>query len=120
MNKGSSRLALLCIILLLTIGICTVSCSFDIFGGDTTNHDGSGAATACPPTIQYGSHGSWVKTLQLRLNTLGWKDQEEKALVVDSIFGSRTEGAVKNFQAKHNLQIDGIVGPKTWAALGYC
>lgn len=74
----------------------------------------------CPPTLEYGSQGSWVKTLQQRLNTLGWRDQGGNVLSVDGIFGSNTEYAVKRFQTKHALSVDGIVGPKTWSALGYC
>jgi hypothetical protein len=74
----------------------------------------------CPPTIQYGSQGTWVKTLQQKLNTLGWRDQEGKVLLVDGIFGSRTQYAVKNFQAAHAPPVDGVVGPITWSALGYC
>jgi hypothetical protein len=74
----------------------------------------------CPPTIQYGSQGSWVKTLQQRLNTLGWRDEEGKVLLVDGIFGSRTQYAVKRFQTAHAPPVDGVVGPITWSALGYC
>ena len=36
---------------------------------------------------------------------------------VDGKFGKNTETAVKKFQAEHGLQVDGIVGVKTWAML---
>lgn len=38
-------------------------------------------------------------------------------LKVDGDFGWRTEAAVKLYQQQHNLRIDGIVGPQTWASL---
>ena len=37
---------------------------------------------------------------------------------VDGIFGPKTTAAVKYFQRKNNLAIDGIVGKQTFAALG--
>lgn len=74
----------------------------------------------CPATIQVGSQNSAVKTLQERLNALGWRDQHGNALAVDGSFGAGTEYTVKKFQAKYGLLVDGIVGPKTWSALGEC
>lgn len=58
-------------------------------------------------TIKLGSRGTDVKTLQNKLN-----------LAEDGIFDSITEEAVKDFQKSKNLTTDGIVGPKTWEALG--
>jgi murein L,D-transpeptidase YcbB/YkuD len=37
---------------------------------------------------------------------------------IDGIFGPVTKTAVEQFQKSAGLTVDGIVGPKTWAALG--
>ena len=42
---------------------------------------------------------------------------EQAGLVVDGQFGSETEQAVKTFQTKNGLTVDGIVGKQTWTAL---
>jgi murein L,D-transpeptidase YcbB/YkuD len=39
------------------------------------------------------------------------------AISVDGMLGEKTSTAVRSFQRLHNLPADGIVGPKTWAAL---
>lgn len=68
--------------------------------------------TTTRPTLKRGSSGSEVRFLQLRLKELGHDPG-----TVDGIFGSRTEQAVKDFQAYRGLTADGIVGRLTWAAL---
>ncbi|WP_067927611.1 peptidoglycan-binding protein [Alicyclobacillus shizuokensis] len=64
------------------------------------------------PTLREGSSGSAVKTLQTALNQLGYS-----CGTVDGVFGSKTLSAVKKFQKAKGLVMDGVVGPKTWAAL---
>lgn len=61
-------------------------------------------------TLQKGSKGEEVKQLQKLLG-----------INSDGVFGPITEKAVKDFQKAHAKECgeaDGIVGPKTWAALG--
>lgn len=54
-----------------------------------------------------------VKKVQDRLNALGYKP----VLAEDGDFGSKTEAAVKWFQRRSKIQVDGIVGPITWGRL---
>lgn len=58
-----------------------------------------------------GSSGSAVEALQRQLNVNG------ESVTVDSDFGSLTEAAVRDFQTKHGLGVDGIAGPQTWESL---
>lgn len=60
-----------------------------------------------------GSSGEIVTQIQKKLKSWGYYDG-----VVDGVFGSGTEKAVKAFQKKNGLTADGVVGSKTLAALG--
>ena len=70
--------------------------------------------------IQKGSTGPDVKLLQGLLNQKVPlpKLPQGKKLVEDGIFGSKTDAATRTFQQMKSLKVDGIVGPKTWGALG--
>ena len=61
--------------------------------------------------VGYGSTGSAVSKLQTVLNEHGY------SLAVDGIFGDRTRAAVRDYQKKNNLKLDGIVGKETWGSL---
>ena len=61
--------------------------------------------------LKYGSSGSDVKELQTLLNQNGY------SLDTDGVFGSKTQAAVRDYQSKNNLAVDGIVGTNTWGAL---
>ena len=63
--------------------------------------------------ISQGNTGSTVKTIQRKLKNWGYYKG-----AVDGIFGPKTKEAVKYFQRKNGLKVDGIVGNKTLAALG--
>jgi peptidoglycan hydrolase-like protein with peptidoglycan-binding domain len=43
--------------------------------------------------------------------------QQKLGIAADGQFGSGTRNAVQNFQRSRGLDVDGVVGPKTWAAL---
>lgn len=61
--------------------------------------------------IKNGDRGSSVKKLQQNLNKVGFK------LSTDGIFGNATEHAVRNFQERYDLSVDGLVGKQTQAKL---
>ena len=63
-------------------------------------------------TVQYGMTGSAVRHLQQALVDQGYE------IDVDGDFGRATEQAVLAFQEANELDMDGVVGPNTWAALG--
>ena len=64
------------------------------------------------PTIGPGATGEPVRRAQRAL-----RRTPDLGLVVDGIFGPKTEVAVKSFQQGKGLTVDGIVGPRTWEAL---
>lgn len=64
--------------------------------------------------LKRGDKGSKVKQLQKALLMAGEKLSKYGA---DGHFGAETEAAVRSFQRKHRLAVDGIYGPKTKAAL---
>ncbi|GAB3684834.1 hypothetical protein GCM10027589_53950 [Actinocorallia lasiicapitis] len=75
---------------------------------------GSGAEPPLGRTLKLASpmmRGHDVERLQVVLNGYGAK------LDVDGVFGPKTETAVKEFEKKHSLKVDGIVDAATWKAL---
>lgn len=61
--------------------------------------------------LRKGDKGDDVKLLQHRLNILG------SQLAEDGIWGVQTDSAVRGYQYRAGLTVDGIVGAKTRAAL---
>ena len=62
---------------------------------------------------KYGSRGDEVRQIQTKLKRWGYYNGN-----VDGIFGSGTLEAVKYFQRKNALTVDGIAGPATLKAMG--
>ena len=62
---------------------------------------------------KYGSRGEEVRTIQTKLKRWGYYKGN-----IDGIYGSQTLAAVKLFQKKNGLTVDGIAGKKTLEAMG--
>ena len=54
---------------------------------------------------KYGSRGNEVREIQTKLKNWGYYNGN-----IDGIYGSKTQLAVKNFQAARGLKSDGICG----------
>jgi len=83
-----------------------------VFAQGTLHADDNPAVQDAIPTfsqqtIKFGSYGEDVYELQGRLKHLGFYYGK-----IDSVFGSKTLGAVKWFQSEFGMKVDGIVGPK--------
>ncbi|WP_185113983.1 L,D-transpeptidase family protein [Fulvivirga imtechensis] len=78
-------------------------------------HEG-GWSTLPPGTVlKINDCGPNVLILGKRLKATG--DLREKEPLQDSLFDSQLENAVKRFQHRHGLTVDGVVGKTTLAAL---
>lgn len=65
-----------------------------------------------PRILRLGARGPDVRELQL---ALAWREFARGS--IDGVFGSLTDGAVRQFQAQAKIQVDGVVGPETRGAL---
>lgn len=65
-------------------------------------------------TLKYGSKGNDVKALQILLMGNACPCGKWGA---DGDFGISTENAVKEYQRKNGLTVDGVAGPQTWKSL---
>ena len=68
-------------------------------------------------TLRQGSTGSAVEQLQFWLNTLAQYESSIPSLTVDGVYGTGTANAVRAFQRKYGLTVDGVVGRNTWTEL---
>ena len=88
------------------------------FGGSTPAPDPSPAPAPKPSVnnnvLSIGDTGENVRKLQEQLVKLGYNVGSKGP---DGDFGSKTYAAVIDFQRKHNLDDDGIVGPLTENAI---
>jgi N-acetylmuramoyl-L-alanine amidase len=92
-------------VIFLTLSICTAA----IFRNDIINLISYSKAALS----YYGSSGQEVIDIQDKLYKWGYYNA-----IVDGDYGYETYRAVRSFQAKNGLLVDGIAGPETLAALG--
>lgn len=62
---------------------------------------------------KFGSSGNEVVQIQKKLKQWGYYNGD-----VDGIYGSKTRSAVRSFQSKNGLKVDGIAGSQTLRAMG--
>ena len=93
--------------------VCLIVAMCVCVGFTTTSAPYSETPTAYAAVIKQGNTGTQVRTIQKKLKNWGYYKG-----AIDGIFGSQTKEAVKYFQRKNGLAVDGVVGPKTLAALG--
>ena len=65
-------------------------------------------------TLRKRSYGKQVKTLQALLIGYGYDCGRSGA---DGDFGGATDSALRKYQSRNGLTVDGVAGPKTWAKL---
>lgn len=93
-----------------------------ILGQPIGGNPGTIPPAVIAPLLQYGSQGAAVSELQNDMNRI-FPSYPMMRLIVDGEFGPNTLSAVIEFQRRYNLTndgedllVDGVVGPKTWAA----
>lgn len=69
---------------------------------------GTANASTTAPYIHNGTHGVGAECVQAGLNYA-----DNAGLTVDGVDGALTTAAVKTFQRRNGLSVDGIVGPAT-------
>ena len=81
---------------------------------DDTETETPPDSTEIYSTIRKGSKNDDVKWAQNLLLALGYELPKYGA---DGSFGNETDAAVRAFQRDEGLDVDGVIGAKTWAAL---
>lgn len=73
-----------------------------------------GEALGQSTVLYWGSSGPQVTKVQALLNRWGYYTGP-----IDGYYSGKTFAAVQDFQRKNGLNPDGVVGDRTWAALGH-
>ncbi len=88
------------------------------YAEETTVKEKEGVCSVNIKVLKKGAKGAEVKALQILLTGYGYKmENNGKVYGVDGSFGGATYKAVRAYQKDNGLEVDGSVGPKTWAKL---
>ncbi len=98
---------------LVTLAVAAVGSATAVFNSGYKSEDYLSMPYVQTAVLRQGASGGEVKELQRRLKEWGYYNG-----AVDGIYGSGTVEAVKKFQKKNGLTVDGIAGKATFAALG--
>ena len=120
-SKGFSHhliLPVLALVAVGAIGLVTLRMSSAMTessggsGGSITNKITKSCSGLIFSKYQHNTtrYKSCVKAIQRKVGITG--------TAVDGIYGSNTQAKVKTWQSNHGLNADGVVGPKTWKAMG--
>lgn len=113
-GKANDTVTLPVIIKSTNYADATVNVVITLIKGSSGGYYYAPTAAVVPdmPMLYRGCTGDAVKTLQDKLNALGYNSGS-----VDGIFGAKTYAAVTAFQKANSLGVDGIVGKLTWGKL---
>lgn len=115
--RGRKIYEAVCLLTIAVAFVATLIISEEYFYGNddlTQNTEGANLiAESLDALSKRGSYGSEVRKIQTKLKSWGYYTGE-----VDGIYGSRTESAVRSFQRKNGLTVDGVAGPATLSAMG--
>jgi peptidoglycan hydrolase-like protein with peptidoglycan-binding domain len=110
------RFVAVCVICSGTVAAAAVPANAATSTSASTNATGVYNVGACHfvgqlLTIRLNASGSLVRFLQCLLvaNHIPLPDG------IDGYFGTHTQSAVIKYQSDNHIQVDGIVGPQTWA-----
>jgi len=94
--------------LLRALAVLVVAVALLLAGGVSPVAAAPPRAVAKTPTLSYGDHSSAVAWVQRKLHVRP----------SSGYFGPRTKAAVKRFQGRSDVPRTGVVGYRTWKALG--
>ena len=84
---------------------------------ETVLTDGSGCYMFEVKTVRIGNKNSSVLLMQKLLRVGGYKGKDGKTLNLDGSDGTNTDYALRGYQKKMGLVVDGVCGVKTWGKL---
>ena len=92
------------------LGMMTCSSTLGVHFDRRYGTPACSGTTAGYPTLRRGSRGCYVMVLQDALSTLGYQTGSR----IDGIFGARTEQALRGYQKRTSLRVDGVCGCDSW------